>query len=113
MTTSRLAALARDEPSLLPLARRLLSLAESGLPSMLLPGKEAFAFALAGTRAPDGSWRLEQRGTSRRYAAITALGVRHLPEERQRTVLAGRTAQEFTGLLVESLPSVTNLGDAA
>ncbi|MEU1055499.1 hypothetical protein [Streptomyces sp. NPDC005876] len=113
MTTSRLAALERDEPSLLPLAQRLLSVAESGLPSMLLPGKEAFAFTMAGTRAPDGSWRVEQRGTSRRYAAITALGVRYLPEERQRTVLAGRSAQEFTGLLVESLPSVTDLGDAA
>ncbi|MFI8304461.1 hypothetical protein ACIF80_13560 [Streptomyces sp. NPDC085927] len=88
-------------------------MAESGLPSMLLPGKEAFAFTMAGTKAPDGSWSLEQRGTSTRYAAITALGVRHLPEDRQRVVLAGRTAQEFTGLLVESLPSVTNLGDAA
>ncbi|MGP2439530.1 hypothetical protein [Streptomyces sp. JW3] len=113
MTISRLAALGRDEPSLLPLAQRLLTLAESGLPSMLLPGKEAFAFTLAATRAPDGSWRVEQRGTSRRYAAITALGVQYLPEDRQRAVLAGRTAQEFTGLLVEALPSVANLGDAA
>ncbi|WP_193511239.1 hypothetical protein [Streptomyces griseoloalbus] len=113
MTTSRLATLGRDEPSLLPLAQRLLSLAESGLPAMLLPGQEAFAFTMAGTKAPDGSWSLERRGTSTRYAAITALGVRHLPEDRQRVVLAGRTAQEFTGSLVESLPSVTNLGDAA
>ncbi|GGV59115.1 hypothetical protein GCM10010294_06840 [Streptomyces griseoloalbus] len=88
-------------------------MAESGLPAMLLPGQEAFAFTMAGTKAPDGSWSLERRGTSTRYAAITALGVRHLPEDRQRVVLAGRTAQEFTGSLVESLPSVTNLGDAA
>lgn len=80
---------------------------------MLLPGKEAFAFTMAGQKAPDGSWTLERRGTSTRYAAITALGVRFLPEDRQRAVLGGRTAQEFTGLLVESLPSVTNLGDAA
>ncbi|GGS99660.1 hypothetical protein [Streptomyces griseoviridis] len=113
MTTSRLAALERAEPSLVPLARRLLDLAESGLPSMLLPGGEAFAFTMAGTRAPDGSWRLRRRGISTRYAAITALGVRFLPEDRQRAVLAGRTAQEFTGLLVEALPSVTGLGDAA
>jgi hypothetical protein len=113
MTNTRLAELGREEPPLLALAQRLLAVAESGLPSMLLPGGEAFVFTMAGHRAPDGSWALEQRGTSTRYAAITALGVRFLPEERQRAVLAGRTAQEFTGLLVESLPAVTNLGDAA
>ncbi|MEV7242274.1 hypothetical protein ACWDXT_22045 [Streptomyces sp. NPDC003236] len=113
MTITRLAALGREEPALLTLARRLLTVAESGLPSMLLPGKEAFAFTMAGHRSPDGSWTLERRGTSTRYAAITALGVRFLPEERQRTVLGGRSAQEFTGLLIESLPAVTNLGDAA
>ncbi|MGW1589863.1 hypothetical protein [Streptomyces sp. NPDC002386] len=113
MTITRLAALGREEPALLMLAQRLLTVAESGLPSMLLPGKEAFAFTMAGHRSPDGSWTLERRGTSTRYAAITALGVRFLPEERQRTVLGGRSAQEFTGLLIESLPAVTNLGDAA
>ncbi len=80
---------------------------------MLLPGSEAFVFTMAGQQAPDGSWTLERRGTSTRYAAITALGVRFLPEDRQRAVLGGRTAQEFTGLLIESLPAVTNLGDAA
>ncbi len=80
---------------------------------MLLPGGEAFAFTMAGRQRPDGSWALERRGTSTRYAAITALGVRFLPEDRQRAALGGRTAQEFTGLLIESLPAVTNLGDAA
>ncbi|MFJ3718533.1 hypothetical protein [Streptomyces sp. NPDC090057] len=113
MTITRLAALGREEPALLTLAQRLLTVAESGLPSMLLPGKEAFAFTMAGHRSPDGSWTLERRGTSTRYAAITALGARFLPEDRQRAVLGGRSAQEFTGLLIESLPSVTNLGDAA
>ncbi|MFF7450159.1 MULTISPECIES: hypothetical protein [unclassified Streptomyces] len=113
MTDTRLAALGRDEPPLLSLAQRLLSVAESGLPQMLLPGGEAFSFTMAGRKAPDGSWTLERRGTSTRYAAITALGVEFLPEDRQRAVLAGRTAQEFTGLLIESLPAVTNLGDAA
>ncbi|MGQ4420264.1 hypothetical protein ACN6LA_000141 [Streptomyces sp. SAS_269] len=113
MTITRLAALGREEPALLTLAQRLLTVAESGLPSMLLPGKEAFAFTMAGHKSPDGSWTLERRGTSTRYAAITALGVRFLPENRQRAVLGGRTAQEFTGLLIESLPAVTNLGDAA
>ncbi|MFE8949737.1 hypothetical protein [Streptomyces sp. NPDC007856] len=113
MTNTRLAALGHEEPPLLALGRRLLAVAESGLPSMLLPGGEAFAFTMAGREAPDGSWTLERRGTSTRYAAITALGARFLPEDRQCAVLGGRTAQEFTGLLVESLPGVTNLGDAA
>ncbi|MFD9096989.1 hypothetical protein [Streptomyces collinus] len=113
MTSTRLATLGHEEPSLLALAQRLLSVAESGLPAMLLPGGEAFVFTMAGHKAPDGSWTLERRGTSTRYAAITALGARFLPEDRQRAVLGGRTAQEFTGLLVESLPAVTNLGDAA
>ncbi|MFD4554660.1 hypothetical protein ACFWP5_10130 [Streptomyces sp. NPDC058469] len=113
MTITRLAALGHEDPPLLALAQRLLAVAESGLPSMLLPGGEAFAFTMAGRRRPDGSWALERRGTSTRYAAITALGVRFLPEDRQRAALGGRTAQEFTGLLIESLPAVTNLGDAA
>ncbi|MEV3909985.1 MULTISPECIES: hypothetical protein [Streptomyces] len=113
MSITRLAALGREEPTLLPLAQRLLTVAESGLPSMLLPGGEAFAFTMAGRPTAAGSWTLEQRGTSTRYAAITALGVRFLPEDRQRAALGGRTAEEFTGLLIESLPGVTNLGDAA
>ncbi|WP_327720982.1 hypothetical protein OG381_40745 [Streptomyces sp. NBC_00490] len=113
MTTTRLAALGHEEPPLLSLAQRLLSVAELGLPEMLLPGGEAFSFTMSGRKASDGSWTLDRRGTSTRYAAITALGVEFLPEDRQRAVLAGRTAQEFTGLLIESLPAVTNLGDAA
>ncbi|WP_369230538.1 hypothetical protein AB5J56_05305 [Streptomyces sp. R21] len=113
MTTTRLAALGREEPSLLTLAQRLLEVAESGLSSMLLPGGEAFAFTMAGRRTPGGAWTLERRGISIRYAAITVLGARFLPEDRQRAVLGGRTAEEFAGLLVESLPAVINLGDAA
>ncbi|MEU1344795.1 hypothetical protein [Streptomyces sp. NPDC005827] len=113
MTTTRLAALGHEDPPLFALAQRLLQVAESGLPSMLLPGGEAFAFTMAGHQDPDGSWTLERRGISTRYAAITVLGARYLPEDRQRAVLGGRTAQEFAGLLVESLPAVTNLGDAA
>ncbi|MEU6554447.1 hypothetical protein ABZ915_29870 [Streptomyces sp. NPDC046915] len=113
MITTRLAALEHEDPPLLALAQRLLAVAESGLPSMLLPGGEAFAFTMAGRKDPGGSWTLERRGISTRYAAITVLGARYLPEDRQRAVLGGRTAEEFAGLLVESLPAVTNLGDAA
>lgn len=112
MTTTRLQALAQADLPLHVLAERLLSLAETGLPTMYRPEEDTFAFTMVGSAA-GGSWQLERRGTSTRYAAITALGARFLPEQRQRAVLGGHTAQEFTGLLVQRLPQVTNLGDAA
>ncbi|MEU6315079.1 hypothetical protein [Streptomyces sp. NPDC047014] len=110
---TRLEALAQEDSELHALARRLLDLAEAGLPAMYLPEADTFAFTRAGAVAPDGTRRLELRGTSTRYAAITALGARFLPEERQRALFGGHSAQEFTGLLVERLPGVGNLGDAA
>ncbi|MFE2231060.1 hypothetical protein ACFXA4_00470 [Streptomyces sp. NPDC059442] len=106
-------ALAEADQPLHALATRLLGLAETGLPAMLLPTGDGFVFTRVGTAAEDGSWTLEQRGTSLRYAAITALGVRFLPLDRQRAVLGGHTAEEFTGLLIQQLRSVVNLGDAA
>ncbi|MFD9306485.1 hypothetical protein ACFWCB_28150 [Streptomyces sp. NPDC060048] len=113
MNTTRLAALAHEDASLHALAERLLALAEAGLPEMYLPGAETFVFTRVGTVASDGTRRVERRGTSTRYSAITALGARYLPEDRQRALFGGLTAGEFTGLLVERLPAVTNLGDAA
>lgn len=110
MNTTRLVALRREDPSLHALGTRLLAVAEAGLPAMYEPEGETLVFTRF-TRAAGAEW--ENRGTSTRYAAITALGVRLLPLERQRAILGGHTAQEFTGLLVERLPAVTNLGDAA
>ncbi|MEV0451122.1 hypothetical protein [Streptomyces sp. NPDC050600] len=105
--------LARADRPLHDLATRLLAVAERGLPAMLLPEGTGFVFTRAGRRADDGSVRLEQRGTSIRYAAITVLGARFLPPDRQRVVLGGHTAEEFAGELIERLPGVRNLGDAA
>ncbi|SEO06972.1 hypothetical protein SAMN05216267_1016135 [Actinacidiphila rubida] len=121
MTTTRLAALAGEDPPLHELAERLLSVAESGLPAMYLADRDTFVFTRAArepagrppSHGADPAWRLENRGTSLRYSAITALGARLLPEARQRAVLGGHTAEEFTGLLVQQLPGTTNLGDAA
>ena len=113
MTTTRLQALSREDLPLHSLAQRLLAVAEAGLPAMYRPEGDSFAFTMVGSAAAHGSWQLERRGTSTRYAAITALGARYLPEDRQRAVLGGHTAEEFTGLLVQRLPEVTNLGDAA
>ncbi|MEZ0090354.1 hypothetical protein [Streptacidiphilus sp. EB129] len=113
MIPTRIQALAREDQPLHALAERLLALAEAGLPAMYRAADDSFVFTLAGRRDPDGSWRLEPRGTSVRYAAITVLGARLLPVERQRAVLGGHTAEEYTGLLVQRLPEVANLGDAA
>lgn len=112
MTTPRLAALGREDLPLHALAERLLTLAEAGLPAMYSRDADTFVFTRAAQPAP-GGWALEGRGTSTRYAAITALGARFLPEPRQRAVLGGHSAEEFTGLLIQRLPTVTNLGDAA
>lgn len=122
MTTTRIQSLAHEDPPLHALAERLLALAEAGLPAMYLADQDTFVFTRAAVASPDpangaaaggAGWTLEQRGTSTRYAAITALGVRFLPVDRQRAVLGGHSAEEFTGLLIERLPQVTNLGDAA
>ncbi|MEV6006822.1 hypothetical protein AB0M29_08435 [Streptomyces sp. NPDC051976] len=113
MTTPRLGALAQEDRTLHTLAQRLLTVAEAGLPAMYRKDGDTFVFTRAARAQGGGRWTLEDRGTSTRYAAITALGARFLPEERQRAVLGGHTAEEFTGLLVQRLPGVTNLGDAA
>lgn len=111
--SSRLTELSRADGTLHELATRLLTVAERGLPRMLLPDGGGFVFTRAGRSSGAGSFALEQRGTSIRYAAITALGARFLPADRQRAVLGGHTAEEFTGLLIERLPGVLGLGDAA
>ncbi|MFI6143839.1 hypothetical protein [Streptomyces sp. NPDC051109] len=111
--SARLGALAHEDPSLHALAERLLALAEAGLPEMYLPGADTFVFTRVGRVTSDGVRRMEARGTSTRYAAITALGARFLPEDRQRALFGGHSAEEYAGLLVERLPAVTNLGDAA
>ncbi|MFE2874033.1 hypothetical protein ACFXG6_08380 [Streptomyces roseus] len=110
---ARLGALAHEDPSLHALAERLLALAEAGLPKMYLPGADTFVFTRVGTVTSDGVRRMEARGTSTRYAAITALGARFLPEDRQRALFGGHGVEEYAGLLVERLPEVGNLGDAA
>ncbi|MFJ3175905.1 hypothetical protein ACIPJK_34745 [Streptomyces roseus] len=110
---ARLGALAHEDPSLHALAERLLALAEAGLPGMYLPGADTFVFTRVAAVTSDGVRRIEARGTSTRYAAITALGARFLPEDRQRALFGGHGVEEYAGLLVERLPEVGNLGDAA
>ena len=91
------------------LVDRLCALALDGLPAMYRADSDEFVFtrAAAGTAAPG------QRGTSTRYAAIVALGAHWLGVDQQRQALGGHSAAEYVGLLIERLPRVRNLGDAA
>jgi hypothetical protein len=94
------------------LAQRLLRLAMRGLPRMYLAETDEFCF----TRAPatsGGSGTLENRGTSLRYAAIVALGAYFLDEAGQRTVLSGRTVDEYLPVLIRQAGASANLGDIA
>src|SRR4051794_25960570 len=106
MATHRRDGAAATDPAAGTLITRLLDLAVRGLPGMYRADTDDFAF----TRAAVGD-ATELRGVSLRYAAIVALGAHWLPDADQRNVLSGHTATGFTGLLVDRLPAVTNLGD--
>ncbi|GAA0361424.1 hypothetical protein GCM10009530_08670 [Microbispora corallina] len=89
----------------------MVDLAVRGLPPGYVDGE--FVFTRRGVRRPDGSWDAVPEGRSVRYTAIAALGVAALPEERRRAALAGDTVLDLAGRLVERLPAVEGLGDAA
>jgi hypothetical protein len=72
-----------------------------------------FVFTVTGTATPAGGWLLEPAGTSLRYGAIAALGLRRAPRRDQRRVLAGQTVDDLVGKLAKWLDEVTGLGDAA
>jgi hypothetical protein len=81
---------------------------------------DEFAFtraASANTAGPvvpgDVNPPLELRRTSIRYAAIVALGAHWLSDQQQRAILGGHSLTEFISILVNRLPKVQNLGDAA
>jgi len=108
---SRLSLVARQDPESAALVRRLLRLSVRVLRRAQVGGK--FAFTLSGTRAPDGGWQLRPIGTSRRYGAITALGLLRLPEEGQREMLANEVGQDLVGRLAGQLDEEASLGDVA
>lgn len=109
--SARLDRLAAADPAGAALVGRLLGLAIAHLPRTIADGQ--FVFRLDGERGRDGTWTLVPAGTSIRYAAITALGLRHLPEDTQREVLGGETAGDLIGRLAGQLGEISNLGDAA
>jgi hypothetical protein len=101
----RLEALAITDPPARELAERLLGTAKRGLPNMYRKESEAFAFTRVGTNV--------LRGTSHRYAAMVALGARFLSDDDQSAALSGLSSEKLTGLLIDRLPGITDLGDTA
>lgn len=113
MTAPRHARIAAGDPAAGTLVSRLLDLAVRGLPQMYRRETDEFAYTRAAVGDDPSGAATELRRTSIRYAAIVALGAQWLPEAWQRKALSGHNATEFTTLLVDRLPGVTNLGDAA
>ncbi|MFD0688150.1 hypothetical protein [Actinomadura fibrosa] len=108
----RLGRLGAHDAAARRLVDELIGRAVRGLPAMRLPAhRDGFVFTLRGD-PPVAA------GTSLRYAAIVALGVRHLPADRRKEALGGATVGELvtalTGRLEDTGPAaVTSLGDVA
>ena len=79
---------------------RLARVAVKGLRRMYLPHTHEFVQTLRGIATPTGP-RLAPEGTNLRYAAMVALGLDLTPQDTQKDVLAGDSAQSLTGYLVE------------
>lgn len=86
----------------------LRALAFAGLPRMYRPEEKRFVFRLR--RTPDG---VVSEGTSRRYTAITLIGLAEEDEASSSRVLAGQGRREVAASLLAELPQVDNLGDVA
>ena len=108
---ARLGLVAGRDAQRAQLLEQLLSIATARLAAQYADGE--FVFTTIGEATPAGGWQLRDSGRSVRYAAIAALGLLRLPEAEQRSVLAGQTAEDLTGLLAKKLDEVTGVGDAA
>lgn len=90
---------------------RLLGISLHRLVEQFVDGE--FVFTTTGAGAPGDHWQLRSTGRSLRYGAIAALGLRRVPEQDQRAVLAGQTCYDFVGQLAKRLNEITGAGDAA
>ena len=91
---------------------RLVRVAVKGLRRMYLPHTHEFVQTLRGIATPTGP-RLAPEGTNLRYAAMVALGLDLTPEDTQKDVLAGDSAQSLTGYLVEQATTHPDPGAVA
>jgi len=108
---ARLGLVAGRDAQRAQLLEQLLSIATARLAAQYADGE--FVFTTIGEATPAGGWQLRDSGRSVRYAAIAALGLLRLPEAEQRSVLAGQTAEDLTGLLAKKLDEISGVGDAA
>jgi hypothetical protein len=108
---TRLCLVAERDPQSAALVERLLRASVRVLPQARVAG--GFAFTLAGTRGPDGTWQLSPSGTSARYGTIAALGLLRLPARNQRGVLGGEDGYDLVGRLTKRLDRMTSLADVA
>lgn len=96
---------AADEPDFLD---RLRALAFAGLPRMWNAQQKRFFFRLR--RTPDG---IVSEGLSRRYTAITLIGLAEEDPAVAPPMMGGQSARDVAQVLLDELPSVENLGDVA
>jgi hypothetical protein len=109
MTSSSALPVAPSAPAIAPsFLDRLRALAKDGLPRMWSVPQERYVFRLR--RTPDG---ILSEGLSRRYTAITLIGLAEEEPDVAPTMMGGHSAKEVAQRLVDELPSVTNLGDVA
>jgi exopolysaccharide biosynthesis WecB/TagA/CpsF family protein len=91
---------------------RLTGLSVKGLSAMYVPDELTFVQTLRGVRGPDGP-AMEAQGRNLRYAAISALGLSRLPQDRQSGVLSGATAAEVARVAAEHARADTDPGAVA
>jgi hypothetical protein len=87
---------------------RLRELALRSLARMYDPARGLFVFRLR--RTPAG---VVSEGHSRRYSAISLLGLASEPPARAEEVLRGRSSAELAARLLADIETVDNLGDVA
>lgn len=90
------------------LIARLRAMSVRGLERMYVPQERQFVFRLR--RTPTG---IVSEGRSRRYSAISLIGMATLGEGDCRTILGGQSVHDVCNKLSEDAPDVGNLGDVA
>ncbi len=90
------------------LLTQLRAIAVRGLARMYLPRERMFCFCIRRTAAGDAP-----EGVSRRYTAITLLGLAPESDATARGILSGETAASVCRRLLGNVAQVENLGDVA
>lgn len=99
---------ARISPESAALLRELRELAFIWLPRMFVPAEDLFVFRAR--KSPKGA---DPEGRSRRYTAITLIGLADETEPNAARALSGRAPQVVVERLLSDVHTVENLGDVA